>query len=408
MSERPLRPATMITPEQAERMVLGAARPRPPQKLPAEEAAGLILAEPVWVDCDCPPFARAMMDGYAVRLASAGKTIPVIGEIAAGQSSDVPVSDDACVAIATGAPCPPQAEAVVHKEHARYENGKVTLPTQCVPGSHIAAPGSECRAGQVVAERGRRVTGLMVAAMAAVGCREVQVVPRPQAAVITTGAELVSAGREPQGAQIRDSNGPMLAAMLAAMGVPCPVRAHASDQAEAILHALDDAHDCDLVLLSGGVSAGTYDLVPEAVERYGAEVVFHKVRQKPGKPLLLARKGDQLLFGLPGNPLAAHLCLERYVRLAILRMQGRTDPPARSWGRLAARVWPKAGRTYFVTALCGPPGDTSAPWRLSPLIGASSADVFNTCDANGYIVVPTGREEHAPGKLLEFFLTCSL
>lgn len=101
-----------------------------------------------------------MMDGYAGWLASAGKTIPVIGEIAAGQCSDAAVSDEACVAIATRAPCPPQTEAVVQKEHARYDNGRVTLPAQCVPGSHIAAPGSDCRAGQVIAERGRRVTGL--------------------------------------------------------------------------------------------------------------------------------------------------------------------------------------------------------------------------------------------------------
>ncbi len=395
----------MVAPAEAEGLVCMAARPRQPQRLPIEETVGLTLAEPVRADRDCPPFARAMMDGYAVRLASAGRTLAVVGEVAAGEFCATPVGDDACLAIATGARCPPGTEVVVQKEHARYEEERVTLPSDLTPGRHIAPPGSECRAGRAIADCGQRVTGLMVAAMAAVGCCEVQVVPRPSAAVITTGGELVAADQEPADAQIRDSNGPMLAAILNAMGIACRIRVHVPDRAEAIRHALEEARDCDLVLLSGGVSAGTYDLVPDTVQQYGAQIVFHKVSQKPGKPLLLAKKGEQLVFGLPGNPLASHLCLERYVRLAIECMEGRTEMPARRWGRLTAGVRPRAGRTYFMTAACEAPRDAADGWRLAPLFGVSSADVFSTCCANGYIIVPPGREDRPPGDILEFFLT---
>ena len=398
----------MVAPDEAEGLICMAARPRRPRRLPIEAALGLTLAEPLRADRDCPPFPRAMMDGYAVRLASAGKTIAVLGEIAAGESCETPVRDDACLAIATGACCPPGTEAVVQKEHARCEGEQVTLPPRVLPGRHIAAPGSECAAGRLIAGSGQRITGLMVAAMAAVGCREVQAVPRPSAAVVTTGGELVSVEREPGRTEIRDSNGPMMAAMLKAMNVDCRRRVQVPDRREAILRAVEEANDCDLVLLSGGVSVGSYDLVPDVMQQYGAEPVFHKVRQKPGKPLLLARNREQLLFGLPGNPLAAHLCMERYVRLAIGCMEGRTDLPSRSWGRLTAGLRPRAGRTYFMTAVCEPPDAPADAWRLSPVFGASSADVFTTCRANGYIVVPPGREDHAAGDILEFFRTCPL
>ncbi|MGA2030737.1 MAG: molybdopterin molybdotransferase MoeA [Thermoguttaceae bacterium] len=402
--EQPV-PAVMVSPDHALGLVRAVATPRRPSVVAIEKACGLILAESISADRDYPPFHRALMDGYAVRAAAAGKTIAVIGEISAGQTCDTPITDRGCLEIFTGARCPPGTEVVVPKEHVRREGDRVTLPMNLVPGQHIAPAGSECRAGHTVFAAGQRISGLAVAAIVSVGCHRVQVIPRPRVAIITTGAELVAAGQTPHGAQIRDSNGPMLAASVTALGLDFPQQVHVHDQAKAILDALQCAADCDLLLLSGGVSAGKYDLVPAVLQRYGATQVFHKVTQKPGKPLLLARKAEQLIFGLPGNPLAAHLCFHRYVRPAVQCMEGRWESPPRFRGLLAESVRPEGERTHFVPAVARGLASGSGSWSVRPLPELSSGDVFSTCGANCYLVAPPGRKEILPGTAVEFFWT---
>ena len=182
---------------------------------------------------------------------------------------------------------------------------------------HIAAIGSECPAGEVVLSPGQPIAPLAVAVLASFGRGTVRVFRRPSMAIVTTGAELALPGRDPQPAQIRNSNGPMLAAMAQRIGIDRPTRLHAQDQVEAIADAIRRAGPREMIVISGGVSAGAYDLVPQAVEAVGAEIVFHKVAQKPGKPFLFARRARQLLFGLPGNPLACHLGFHRYVAAAV-------------------------------------------------------------------------------------------
>ncbi len=399
-------PGLMVSPEQALRQVLSVATPRRPSLVPIENACGLVLAGPVRADRDHPPLHRATMDGYAVRTASAGKTIAVVGEIAAGQTCDTPITDRACLEIFTGARCPPNAEAVVQKELVQRTEDRVSLPMNIVPGQNIEPAGSECKAGETILAAGQRITGLAVAAMASVGCRQALVVSRPRVAIIVTGGELVAADQTPCGAQIRDSNGPMLAASLLALGLACPLHVHAPDEAEAILDALALAADFDLVLLSGGVSAGRYDLAPDALKRYGARCMFHKVMQKPGKPLLLARKSEQLIFGLPGNPLSAHFCFHRYVRPAIQCMEGRGGPLPAFRGRLLESVRPaEGGRTHFVPAVARAAEDGSGAWSVRPLPVITSADVFAACGANCYLVVPPVREEISPGHSVEFMWT---
>ena len=360
------------------------------------------LAEEIRADRDYPPFPRAMMDGYAVRTGHAGRAVPVVGEVAAGQDVRTRVTDELCLEIMTGAACPPGTEAVVPKEHARVDGDRVALPRQIEAGRHIAPPGSECPAGRIVLSAGETVTPLAVAVMASFGLESVEVVPRPRLAVITTGGELVPVGQDPGRAQIRDSNGPMLVAMACDMGIDRPPHWHAADRLDAIGHALKQAADRDMVLISGGVSVGTYDLVPEALKRWDAEPIFHKVAQKPGKPLLLARKGDQLVFGLPGNPLAVHFCFLRYVAAAIRKMEGKPPVPDPLYGRLAKPIVPKRGRTYFAAAQVERSRPPHRGWRLQPLRGVSSADVFASCRANCYVEVPPGKAELAVGEKLAF------
>jgi len=392
-------PAHMIAPDEALLLVGERTSPRPIQRVRLEAACGLQLAQDVRTEHDFPSFARAMMDGYAVRVSDAGQTVRVVGEVPAGASSAEVVSEGVCLEIMTGAVCPEGTEAVVPKEVAHREGDLVTLPKNLELGRHIAPPGSECRAGSVVLKRGDTMTPLAVAVVASLGRQEVEVFPRPTAAVITTGAELVSVDSELAPGQIYDSNGPMLVALLDEFRIEDRTYRHVVDQREAILEALEEAAEKDIILLSGGVSAGNYDLVPDCLAEYGATVVFHKVRQKPGKPLLFATKGEQLLFGLPGNPLACHQCFHRYAAAAIRGIQGKTAEPLQSVGVLAGEVVPKSGRTHFVPALAA---QEESHWVLSPLPSVSSADIFSTSQANCYIEVPPGKQPFVAGKSLRF------
>jgi molybdopterin molybdotransferase len=392
----------MIDPQEALDLVLRVAARLPPRSVPLAAAGGLKLAEPIRADREYPPFPRAAMDGYAVRTADAGRTVTVIGEVAAGQEVETEVVQGHCLEIMTGAPCPPGSGAVVRKEQTERDGDRVVLPGRISLGQNIAPRGSECEAGRVALESGETITPLTAAVLASFGLETVQVIPHPSLAIITTGAELTAPGRNPGPGQIRDSNGPMLQAMACELGIGQPPHLHAEDRLEAILQALDQVAERDIILLSGGVSAGKYDLVPDALESYGAERVFHRVAQKPGKPLLLARKGPQLIFGLPGNPLSCHLCFHRYVAAAVRQMEGKTPVPDPIRGQLAAPVRPRRRRTFFVLARAQRLHEASTDWQIRPLPGAGSADMFAGCRANCYLEVPSGDGEIPPGEVLRF------
>ena len=393
--------ATMIAPDEALRLVLRHASRLPSRTVPLADACGLELAEPVLADRDYPPFPRAMMDGFAVRLADAGGAVRVVGEIAAGQSAPTEVTERRSLEIMTGAPCPPGTEAVVQKEHVRKERDSVLLPGRIMRGQHIAPQGSECHAGELVLRPGQIVTPLAVAVMASFGMQAVRVTPRPPLAIITTGAELIPPGQKPGPSEIRDSNGPMLVAMARDLGLDQVVHDHAEDSLDSIVTVLGKVAETDIILLTGGVSVGNYDLVPQALRVFGAELVFHKVRQKPGKPLLFARKNAQLMFGLPGNPLATHFCFHHYVTPAIRQLDGKTAVADPMFGKLASPVQPKSGRTSFVPAH-GARDDESGDWKIHPLPGVSSADIFASCNANAYVELPPGQVEIPTGDTLAF------
>ena len=228
------------------------------------------------------------------------------------------------------------------------------MPKRILAGNNIDMPGTDCRQGAVVLRPGDRLTPLAIAVLASFGIDAVQVVPRPTLAIIATGTELIPPGQSPAAWQIRDSNGPMLLAMARETGIRSPRCLRAGDRLDAIVEALRQTTDCDIVVLGGGVSAGKYDLVVPALQQYGAEIIFHKVTQKPAKPLLLARTETQQIFGLPGNPLACHLGFHRYVVAGIRRMEGK--PLVETWhGELAAPLRPPGGRTLFWLARCSAP-----------------------------------------------------
>ena len=213
----------------------------------------------------------------------------------------------------------------------------------------------------------------------------------------------------PAATQIRDSNAPMLAAMLLGCGLTAATQTiHARDEMLDIRAALDRVQACDLVLLTGGVSTGAFDLVPESLRQSGAEILFHKVAQKPGKPLLFPVVHGQLFFGLPGNPLAVHLGFHRYVAAAMRRWCGHPAPsPERPLGRLLEPVRPAATRTWFVLAKATGNQNAERTWNVHPLPGISSADLFSTRQANCYLEIPPGVESLPAGQCVPLeWLNC--
>ena len=347
----------------------------------------------------------AQRDGFAVRVADSGRTLPIAGLLPAGSVWAGELAAGQCLEIMTGAPCPPGVEAVVAKEDAVRQADAVSLPTEIRHNQNVAAAGSECRAGQWVMSPGDLVTPMAIGVLAAFSRATVRVIPRPRLGIITTGAEL--AAGPPRPGQIRDSNGPMLEAMARAEGLEPQPTAHAADQTEAILAALRTA-DCDIVVLTGGVSVGALDLVPQALADYGAETVFHGVNQTPGKPLLFARKQRQLLFGLPGNPLACHLGFHRYVSAAIRKLSGRPPHLPQIEGELTHPWQMAGGRTRFVPARAEFAAGPRPCYRVRLLPGVSSADIFHGSQANCYVELPPEVSSQVAGEACVFTQSRSL
>jgi len=389
----------MIHPDEALEIIKENTPLKSPAAVPLKDALGSVLAEPVLSDRDYPPFDRAMMDGVAVRTCDAGKCVRVVGEVPAGSDTDEEVRPGQCLQIMTGAACPRGTEAVVKVEEIERHGNEVKLPERIDPEQNIDLRGREARSGGVVMEKGETVTPLAVGLLATVGANRVTVYPMPSLAKISTGGELAPPGEEPGPHQIRDANGPMLEALAAMSGIPEVTRLHAQDTEASLREILDRAGDKDIILLSGGVSAGKYDLVPEQVEAYGAKILFHKVRQKPGKPLLFARRGSQLIFGMPGNPLAVHLCYHRYVEPAIRIMTGHDAGNASLKGILAAPYKTKGKRYKFILANAV---KVEGVWEVEPFKRVGSADLFSTAKANCYARFSPGSDEMEKGHPVEF------
>lgn len=387
----------MISPQDAFQSVLEACSALSPHQTPLAEAVGLQLAEDIAADRDFPPFPRATMDGFALRLADAGHSVQVAGELPAGFEWTKSWPKGTCLEIMTGAACPSDVEAVVPKELVRREGDKIVVPPEITQGMNIAPQASECRSGKIVLTAGQTLTPLAIAVAAAVGRTQVRVVPKPRLAILVTGEELSFENEIAQGAKIHDSNGPMLVALTRAAGLHTPELVRLSDKKAEIFAALERFADCDILLLSGGVSAGNYDLVPGVVQSWGGEAIFHYVRQKPGKPLFFARREKQLIFGLPGNPLGCHFCFERYVATALDVLEGKNPRRREFTGTLQTMVHATTQRTHFVPAECVSSFTSQGMWQVSPLPTVSSADIFSCTEANCFLEVLPSEKPYPAG-----------
>lgn len=397
-----------------------AARKQLVRRVPLAEVQGRVLAEALLADQDQPPFARSTRDGFACRVseANAHDSLPIAGSTHAGEPPAGPLPKGAVWEIMTGAPVPEGADAVIMLEHVERDHKAVRMmaPRTLKPGENIVPRGAQARLGAVLLEPGALLGPAQIALAATCGYNDLAVYARPRVAILTTGDELVPVAAKPGPGQIRNSNAPMLAALVAAAGgEPC-VLPTAADTADALDAALEKAVDADLLLISGGVSAGKFDLVEPALQKRGAHFHFTGVRMQPGKPLVFgelpreeSNKHESTknlpFFGLPGNPIssAATFLLFGATMLAAVAGAGLRGPRF-ALARLTADVRGKAGLTRFLPAhwknnmaTSDEPEVTQVPWH-------GSGDQAAFARANCFLVVPEETASLEAGTLARILL----
>jgi molybdopterin molybdotransferase len=373
-----------------ERLVSSRRRPPEIETVALLEAEGRILAEAIAADRDYPPFDRATRDGYAVRAAETPGTLRTAGQVRAGMEFGRELRAGEAVEIMTGAPVPSGADAVVMVEHSRRDAKTVLLERGVHPGENIVPRGSEARAGHVALEPGRRLRFPEIALLAMFGRGDVRVYRRPRVAILSTGDEVVGITEKPRPFQIRNSNAYSLAAQVRRAGGEPVVLPIAPDEPRRTRELIEQGLVADLLLLSGGVSMGKYDLVEGVLADLGAKFYFDGVLIQPGKPLVFGRAGEKFFFGLPGNPLSTMVTFEVFARSALDLIAGATEAPLRFvHARLGADFRHRPGLTRFLpAALCGA-GDAAV---VNPVKWQGSGDVVALTRANSLLVVSAARE----------------
>jgi len=380
--------------------------PSDPEFVSLLDAVGLALAEDLVADRDFPPFPRATRDGYAVRAVDA-KSVPLklscIGELKAGASvaqSTVKLGKGEAVEIMTGAPVPQGANAVVMVEYTQRRGETVTVKRAAAPGENIVAAGSEARKGNVMVGRGTRVNQVVVAIAAAVGKAEVAVHRRPKVAILATGDELVDINLPPGPNEIRNSNSYSLAAQVYEAGGEPQILPVAPDNADELELLIRKGSAADLLLLSGGVSMGKYDLVEQVLEQLGARFFFTGVLMQPGRPLVFGELRDERkatpFFGLPGNPVSTMVTFQLFARRALDALSGaRGATPLFAQAQLKSSFKTKTGLTRFLPAKLG--GTHEQP-EVEIVKWQGSGDMMAMSRANCYIVVPPERDKFEVGE----------
>lgn len=325
-----------------------------PVTLPLAAAAGLVLAQDVYATQDIPAFPQSSMDGYAIRYNDIQQysSLEVAGEIPAGSVQTTTLSAGQAARIFTGAPVPPGADTVVMQEKVRLENGRIFIADNKLrSGLNVRSAGAEISQGSLALEAGSELRPAAIGFLAGIGVTEVAVYPNPSIAVIVTGNELQVAGAPLAYGQVYESNSFALRAVVAQMGFGAPTLYHASDEIGTLQHILQEAlSQHELVLLTGGVSVGDYDFVTRAAQHCGVDTLFHRIKQRPGKPLYFGRKSNKLVFGLPGNPASVLTCFYQYVTEALSCLTKRNLLAAPKWLQLESDYRKEPGLTHFLRA----------------------------------------------------------
>ncbi len=398
--------AAMLSPDDALAKILTSCRPIcEGETIPLLSAAGRVLAQDVVSDVDMPPFRKSAMDGFALRFndleSDSAGGLPCVGESRAGEPFGAGVPQGSCIEIYTGAKVPDECDLVVMVEQTERGPSGITFSGEHRRDQNICAKGEDLTVGRTVKITGRRLTATDLSVLAAVGCDPVPVWRRPVVSILTTGDELVPPTQTPGVGQIREGNTLHLAALAERAGAQVRCMGLVRDEPEALAghfqHALEGA---DVVMTTGGVSMGRYDLVADAFTRIGVKQVFHKVAIKPGKPLWFGTLGPKLVFALPGNPISCLLDHEVFVRPALARLEGDASPGGGlrrgRWNGESPRPCPRQQNLPVTLTQ-----DDQGCDLLTPIVWSGSADIVGLSTATAMAVLEPG-ETVADGELVPF------
>lgn len=379
----------MLQVEDAQQRVMAEITPGPAEAVPLADALGRVLREDVAAAYDMPPADNSAMDGFAVRAADIAQVpaaLRVTGDIPAGHPTSETVEPGTAMRIMTGAFVPAGADTVVQVE---LTSGEVTILKSLAAGTNIRRRGEDMRAGDVVLRRGNVIGPAEMALLAAVQKTTVQAGRRPEVAILSTGDELVDVDQPLTAGKIVNTNAWLLASLVREAGAIPRMLGIVRDTKAATIAALETASESDFILSSGGVSVGAYDFVKEALAELGAESKFWRVAMKPGKPVVLSRLRDRVVFGLPGNPVSCFVSFHLFVQPALRKAMGQE---ANLWPvRVTARTGsllkaPGDRRTYVRVELTARDGELHA----RPLATQGSGSLTSMIGANGLAIVDEG------------------
>jgi molybdopterin molybdotransferase len=398
----------MLTYEQARQKVIEQLEkkkgPRATEQVRVAEALGYVLAQEVKTDREYPPFNRATRDGYAVFAADAkaGAALKCAGEIKAGDRVSKELWAETCVQIMTGAAVPSGADAVVMIEHTQRDGDEVRFERAAVTGQNFVPRGSEARAGQTLLTPGMRLGYAELALAAQVGAAELQCAQKPRVAILSTGDEIVPVDSIPGRFQIRNSNSVSLAAQVRLAGGKPVLLGNAMDREDDLSSKIRRGLQEDLLVLSGGVSMGKYDLVEKVLREMETEFYFDAVAIRPGKPAVFGNCGGKFVFGLPGNPVSTMVTFELFVAPAVDLLSGAEarDLPLVE-ARLGEALDEKPGVTHFLPARMEGQG---ANREVVALRWQGSGDIAALARANCFVVVPEEKRKIEVGERVEVMM----
>lgn len=371
------------------------------ESIPLEDAHGRVLAEAALADRDYPALRRSLRDGFAIRAANVPGTLTVRGEVRAGETQQAPLGEGEALEIMTGAPVPDGADAVAMVEHVvREGDGRLKIDRNAEAGQFINARGAESKAGSVLIPAGTRLDASHIATLAMTGKTSISVAARPSVAILATGDEIVSVDESPAPHQIRNSNSYMLRALVRSSGGEATILPVARDTKEALQGLLERGVQHDLLIVTGGVSAGKYDLVKPVLRELGVQFHFERVRVQPGQPTAFGTRGNVPVFGLPGNPGSTLITYQLFARPALDLLGGIGEPilPLLS-ARFEAPFRHRLGLTRFLPARLSPDGQhlRHIPWQ-------GSSDVPALAKANVFLVADHDRETWDTGDSIRVML----
>ena len=386
--------------DEALKRILDAASTTPAQDVALTQAAGRVLAGDLAARITQPPFDASAMDGYAVRARDVQKlpaTLKLIGESAAGHAYGGTVGDGETVRIFTGAPVPAGADAIVIQENVKADGNLISVIDGEPDPGHIRKRGFDFKEGQAALLKGRRMTSRDVLLAAAMGHALISCASKPRVAILATGDELVAPGDTPRSDQIVSSNPYGLAAMVSAFGGEPQLLGIASDTLESLSEKISQAEDAEILLTIGGASVGDHDLVIPALKAAGMTLDFWKIAMRPGKPMIFGHRGNQIVLGLPGNPVSSMICARVFAIPLIARMLGRPDDATgATTSILASPIGANGPRAHYMRAHWVPQADGAT--AVAPIKSQDSALIAPLASADCLIVRPPGAKALVAGE----------